>query len=73
MSRRSRVPSETGATRVKHGMAHMLKKGGVIVDVVTPEQAASPRRPGRWASWLPNASPADLRRDVRVRGATSLG
>ena len=28
----------TGTTRVKRGMAEMLK-GGVIMDVVTPEQA----------------------------------
>jgi hypothetical protein len=30
--------SETGTARVKRGMAEMLK-GGVIMDVVTPEQA----------------------------------
>ena len=29
---------ETGTARVKRGMAEMLK-GGVIMDVVTPEQA----------------------------------
>ena len=32
--------------RVKRGMAEMLK-GGVIMDVVTPEQARSPRTPAR--------------------------
>ena len=31
-------PTETGTARVKRGMADMLK-GGVIMDVVTPEQA----------------------------------
>ena len=30
--------SETGTFRVKRGLAEMLK-GGVIMDVVTPEQA----------------------------------
>ena len=30
--------------RVKSGLAEMLK-GGVIMDVVTPEQARSPRTP----------------------------
>ena len=30
--------SQTGTARVKRGMAEMLK-GGVIMDVVTPEQA----------------------------------
>jgi pyridoxal 5'-phosphate synthase pdxS subunit len=36
--------SLTGTARVKRGMAEMLK-GGVIMDVVTPEQAkiAEPR------------------------------
>ena len=31
-------PAQTGTARVKRGMAEMLK-GGVIMDVVTPEQA----------------------------------
>jgi pyridoxal 5'-phosphate synthase pdxS subunit len=35
---------QTGTARVKRGMAEMLK-GGVIMDVVTPEQAVSPRAP----------------------------
>ena len=34
----SEPTSTTGTTRVKRGMAEMLK-GGVIMDVVTPEQA----------------------------------
>ena len=34
----------TGTSRVKRGMAEMLK-GGVIMDVVTPEQPRSPRMP----------------------------
>ncbi len=44
---------QTGTARVKRGMAEMLK-GGVIMDVVTPEQAriaeARRRRRGRWRS-----------------------
>ena len=36
-SNTAEVPT-TGTTRVKRGMAEMLK-GGVIMDVVTPEQA----------------------------------
>src|SRR5215469_3190768 len=31
-------PAQTGTARVKRGMAEMLK-GGVIMDVVTPDQA----------------------------------
>ncbi len=37
----------TGTTRVKRGMAEMLK-GGVIMDVVTPTRRRSPRTPARW-------------------------
>ncbi|MBU2698545.1 hypothetical protein CCO04_26000, partial [Pimelobacter sp. 30-1] len=36
--RRGGLGVSTGTTRVKRGMAEMLK-GGVIMDVVTPEQA----------------------------------
>ena len=36
----------TGTTRVKRGMAEMLK-GGVIMDVVTAEQAKIAGTPGR--------------------------
>jgi len=38
----------TGTARVKRGMAEMLK-GGVIMDVVTPEQA--PPTSGPRAAW----------------------
>ena len=34
----SATPPETGTFKVKRGLAEMLK-GGVIMDVVTPEQA----------------------------------
>ena len=35
---------QTGTDTVKRGLAQMLK-GGVIMDVVTPEQARSPKKP----------------------------
>ena len=38
---------EVGTPQVKRGMAQMLK-GGVIMDVVTPEQGKDCR--GRWRS-----------------------
>ena len=37
-------------------LAQMLK-GGVIMDVTTPEQARSPRTPARARSWRWSASP----------------
>ena len=43
----------TGTDTVKRGLAQMLK-GGVIMDVVTPEQAASPKRPVPSPSWRSN-------------------
>ena len=45
--------SLTGSSRVKRGLAEMLK-GGVIMDVVTPE---SPRMPVRSRSWRSSACP----------------
>ena len=41
---------ETGTFRVKSGLAEMLK-GGVIMDVVDPEQAKVAEDAGRWPSW----------------------
>ena len=41
---RTGVMRDEATFRVKSGLAEMLK-GGVIMDVVTPEQALSPRRP----------------------------
>lgn len=38
MSEHIPATNSTGTTRVKRGLADMLK-GGVIMDVVTPEQA----------------------------------
>ena len=53
-------PSETGTARVKRGMAEMLK-GGVIMDVVTPEQAKIAEDAGAVAVMALERVPADIR------------
>src|SRR5258706_1275195 len=50
----------TGTQRVKRGMADMLK-GGVIMDVVTPEQAKIAEDAGAVAVMGPERGPADIR------------
>jgi len=40
----------TGTARVKRGMAEMLK-GGVIMDVVTPNKQRSPKMPVLLQLW----------------------
>jgi pyridoxal 5'-phosphate synthase pdxS subunit len=55
----------TGTTRVKRGMAEMLK-GGVIMDVVTPEQARIAEDAGAVAVMALERVPADIRRDGGV-------
>ena len=50
----------TGTTRVKRGMAEMLK-GGVIMDVVTPEQARIAEDAGAVAVMALERVPADIR------------
>ncbi len=57
----STAPS-TGTTRVKRGMADMLK-GGVIMDVVTPEQARIAEEAGAVAVMALERVPADIRKD----------
>ncbi|WP_181311154.1 pyridoxal 5'-phosphate synthase lyase subunit PdxS [Nocardioides campestrisoli] len=52
--------STTGTTRVKRGMAEMLK-GGVIMDVVTPEQARIAEDAGAVAVMALERVPADIR------------
>ena len=56
------VPSspQTGTARVKRGMAEMLK-GGVIMDVVTPEQAKVAEDAGAVAVMALERVPADIR------------
>ena len=55
----------TGTSRVKRGMADMLK-GGVIMDVVTPEQARIAEDAGAVAVRALERVPADLRKDGGV-------
>ena len=50
----------TGTTRVKRGLADMLK-GGVIMDVVTPEQARIAEAAGACAVMALERVPADIR------------
>jgi pyridoxal 5'-phosphate synthase pdxS subunit len=55
----------TGTTRVKTGLAQMLK-GGVIMDVTTPEQARIAEESGACAVMALERIPADIRRDGGV-------
>ncbi|MBW3620344.1 MAG: pyridoxal 5'-phosphate synthase lyase subunit PdxS [Actinobacteria bacterium] len=57
--------TRTGTTRVKRGLADMLK-GGVIMDVVTPEQARIAEDAGAVAVMALERVPADIRRDGGV-------
>jgi pyridoxal 5'-phosphate synthase pdxS subunit len=60
------VPApETGTARVKRGMAEQLK-GGVIMDVVTPEQAKVAEDAGAVAVMALERVPADIRQDGGV-------
>ncbi|MBP7928369.1 MAG: pyridoxal 5'-phosphate synthase lyase subunit PdxS [Acidimicrobiia bacterium] len=55
----------TGTTRVKRGLAEMLR-GGVIMDVVTPDQARIAEDAGAVAVMALERVPADIRRDGGV-------
>ena len=62
------VPADersTGTARVKRGLAEMLK-GGVIMDVVTAEQAKIAEDAGAAAVMALERVPADIRRDGGV-------
>ena len=67
-----------GTDRVKRGMAHMLK-GGVIMDVVTAEQAKIAEDAGAVAVMALERVPADIRGDLfdpfvtTKRGGQGLG
>lgn len=61
----SSTPRATGTDRVKRGLAEMLK-GGVIMDVVTPEQAKIAEDAGACAVMALERVPADIRRDGGV-------
>ena len=54
------TPIEHGTSRVKRGMAEMLK-GGVIMDVVTPDQAKIAEDAGAVAVMALERVPADIR------------
>ncbi len=55
----------TGSTPIKRGLAEMLR-GGVIMDVVTPEQARVAEDSGACAVMALERVPADIRRDGGV-------
>ena len=65
MAAESMSGRETGTTLVKRGLAEMLK-GGVIMDVVTPEQAKIAEDAGAVAVMALERVPADIRRDGGV-------
>jgi pyridoxal 5'-phosphate synthase pdxS subunit len=57
--------AEQATVRVKRGLAEMLK-GGVIMDVVTPDEARVAERAGAVAVMALERVPADIRRDGGV-------
>ena len=59
------MEKETGSIAVKRGLAQMLK-GGVIMDVVTPEQARIAEEAGAVAVMALERVPADIRADGGV-------
>ena len=59
------VSRTTGTRLVKRGLAEMLK-GGVIMDVVTPDQARTAEDSGAVAVMALERVPADIRRDGGV-------
>lgn len=58
-------PAEKGSFQLKSGLAQMLK-GGVIMDVSTPEQAVIAQEAGACAVMALERIPADIRRDGGV-------
>src|SRR6202171_4422014 len=61
----SETPRHTGTDLVKRGLADMLR-GGVIMDVVTPDQAKIAEDAGATAVMALERVPADIRRDGGV-------
>jgi pyridoxal 5'-phosphate synthase pdxS subunit len=61
----SETPRHTGTDLVKRGLADMLR-GGVIMDVVTPDQAKIAEDAGAVAVMALERVPADIRRDGGV-------
>ena len=60
-----------GSLRLKTGLAEMLK-GGVIMDVVTPEQAKIAEDAGAVAVMALERVPADIRKDGGVSRMSSV-
>jgi pyridoxal 5'-phosphate synthase pdxS subunit len=65
MAENTRTPRDEATFTVKAGLAEMLK-GGVIMDVVTPEQAKVAQDAGAAAVMALERVPADIRRDGGV-------
>ena len=63
---------EVGTPQVKRGMAQMLK-GGVIMDVVTPEQAKIAEDAGAVAVMALERVPADIRAQPAARPSGACG
>src|SRR5215207_6757121 len=61
----NRSGAQTGTFAVKAGLAQMLK-GGVIMDVVTPDQARIAEEAGACAVMALERVPADIRKDGGV-------
>jgi pyridoxal 5'-phosphate synthase pdxS subunit len=72
MSTNGKVNSEVGSYKVKTGLAQMLK-GGVIMDVVTPEQAVIAETAGAVAVMALERVPADIRADGGVARMSDPG
>jgi pyridoxal 5'-phosphate synthase pdxS subunit len=66
------MAAEQGTFKVKAGLAEMLK-GGVIMDVVTPEQAVVAERAGAVAVMALERVPADIRAAGGVARAADVG
>ena len=64
--------AQTGTFAVKAGLAQMLK-GGVIMDVVTPEQARIAEEAGACAVMALERVPADIRKDGGVSRMSDPG
>jgi pyridoxal 5'-phosphate synthase pdxS subunit len=65
------IPGQTGTMTVKRGLAQMLK-GGVIMDVVTPEQASVAQEAGAVAVMALERIPADIRASGGVARMSDL-
>lgn len=72
MAENGQVNGQVGSSKTKRGLAQMLK-GGVIMDVVTPEQAIIAETAGAVAVMALERVPADIRRDGGVARMSDPG